>query len=821
MFVELVFPLPFRNTFTYIVPEELEDFIQVGVRAVAPFGKRTITGFIVKTAFTAEKIEKIKPIIDILDDIPVFDEKSLKFYYWLSEYYLSSLGEALRLAVPQGTEIESKKRIQSDRNFCLQLLSKEQNKNSTRAKILKLISEHEEISLPYLQKSINKKNIYSSLRTLQNAGAITISDELENARVKEKTVKYIKLNLPLAEVYSYLPEIESRSPKQIKIILELISAKGKPLPLHETLKKADASKSSVDSLVDKNLIAVFDKEIERIYSEYYKEEHANLKLTLQQSDIVNEISSEITSGKFRTYLLHGVTGSGKTQIYIELTKTALAAKKTVLILVPEISLTPQMTSRLFNNFGDTVSVIHSRMSLGERFDSWRRILKGKSRVVVGARSALFAPLKNIGLICVDEEHDASYKQTDLIPRYNARDAAIILASINNSPIVLGSATPSIESMYNAITGKFKLVGLPERIDDAKMPAIKLVNVAVERKKKKMDNVFSKILLDHIEQRVKKKEGVIILQNRRGFSTQLYCEDCGELEVCDNCSVPMVYHINKNILQCHYCGLEKKTPPACTHCGSISLKYFGAGTERVEDELQFYFPNAKIKRVDSDSISKKNALGKILLEFSKGEIDILVGTQMVSKGLDFARVTLVGVISAETTLWLPDFRADERTFQLLTQVAGRAGRSKVEGEVVIQTQNEKNFTLQKVLHTDYKGFYEREIFDREKLGYPPFTRLALIETKDMDLKKAEGAINDFYKYLIAYSRQIKITHPIPAMIARLKGMYRFQLVIKSSRKIDPAGKILRTAILNSLVEFNKRSRYKDVRILYDVDPQSIM
>lgn len=821
MFVELVFPLPFRNTFTYTVPEELEDFIKVGVRAVAPFGKRTITGFIVKAALTAEKIENIKPIIDVLDELPVFDEKSLKFYNWLSDYYLSSLGEALRLAVPQGTDIESKKRIQSDRNFCLQLLSKEQNKNSTRSKILKVISEHEEISLSYLQKSINKKNIYSSLRTLQNAGAITVIDELENARVKEKTVKYIKLNLPLAEIYSYLPEIENRSPKQIKILLELISAKGKPLPLQETLKKTDASKSSVDSLVEKNLIAVFDKEIERIYSEYYKEEHTKLKLTNQQYDIVNEIDTEITSEKFRTYLLHGVTGSGKTQVYIELTKTALAANKTVLILVPEISLTPQMTSRLFNNFGDTVSVIHSRMSLGERYDSWRRILKGKSRVVVGARSALFAPLKNIGLICVDEEHDASYKQTDLIPRYNARDAAIILASINDCPVVLGSATPSIESMYNAITGKFKLVGLPERIDDAKMPAIKLVNVAVERKKKKMDNVFSKILLDHIEQRLKKKEGVIILQNRRGFSTQLYCEDCGELEVCDNCSVPMVYHINKNILQCHYCGLEKKTPPACTQCGSISLKYFGAGTERVEDELQFYFPNAKIKRVDSDSISKKNALGKILLEFSKGEIEILVGTQMVSKGLDFARVTLVGVISAETTLWLPDFRADERTFQLLTQVAGRAGRSKVEGEVVIQTQNEKNFTLQKVLHTDYKGFYEREIFDREKLGYPPFTRIALIETKDMDLKKAEGAINDFYKYLIAYSRQLKITHPIPAMIARLKGLYRFQLVIKSSRKTDPAGKILRTAILNSLVEFNKRSRYKDVRILYDVDPQSIM
>jgi primosomal protein N' (replication factor Y) len=337
----------------------------------------------------------------------------------------------------------------------------------------------------------------------------------------------------------------------------------------------------------------------------------------------------------------------------------------------------------------------------------------------------------------------------------------------------------------------------------------------------MENVFSKTLLDKIEDRLKKKEGIIILQNRRGFSTQIYCSDCGEVEICDNCSVPMVFHINKNLIQCHYCGSTKPVPNACTHCGSLGIKYFGTGTERVEDELEFYFPNAKLSRIDSDTITKKSALSKLLFSFGQGEIDILVGTQMVSKGLDFSRVTLVGVISAETTLWLPDFRADERTFQLLTQVSGRAGRSKVSGEVIIQTQNEKHFALQMVLGNNYEEFYQKEIADREKLGYPPFKKIALIETKDQSEEKAKGAINDFHVELKKFGKWLDISKPSPAIIARLKGNYRFHILIKSSKEKDPGGGILRKAILDSFVEFNRKSRYRDIRLFYDVDPQSVM
>lgn len=821
MFAEVVFALPFRKAFTYEIPAELKKFVKEGVRVVAPFGKRTLTGFVIKVSRTTQVKDEIKQIREVLDDEPIFNKTLLKFYEWISEYYLCSLGEALKLLVPHGTEVESKRKISIDKQFVLQLLQKESKKTTLRYKILQELSTREQITFSALQKAVGKKNIYSHIRNLVEEGAVTIIDEIEGAKVKPKKVKYVRLAKDIKELYSSLPELDRKSPKQVKLLLVLIEAKGKSIPVAELLHKTETSKAALDSLEKKGFVEIFEKEVDRRYKEHYEEVHQELVLTEQQRNVFDEISPKIKESVFQTYLLQGVTGSGKTQVYIELAKVALEQNKSVLILVPEISLTPQITSRFYNNFGDLVTVLHSRMSAGERFDSWRRIHKGKSRIVVGARSALFAPMNKIGLIVVDEEHDASYKQQDMIPKYNARDSAVVLGSIHNCPVVLGSATPSVESRYNAEIGKYKLLTLPLRIDDAKLPTITLINVNVERKKGRMDNIFSRTLLDKIEDRLKKKEGVIILQNRRGFSTQIYCEDCGEIEMCSNCSVPMVFHINRNTIQCHYCGLEKPVPNACTHCGSINIKYFGTGTERVEDELQFYFPDARISRIDSDSITRKSYLSNLLLSFGKGEIDILVGTQMVSKGLDFSRVTLVGVISAETTLWLPDFRADERTFQLLTQVAGRAGRSKIAGEVIIQTQNEKHFALQKVLQNDYDGFYKREIIERERLGYPPFTRLALIETKDKSDQKAKGAATDFRKALKKYDKHLKISEPTTALIYKLKGFYRYHILIKSSRKSDPAGKLLRKAVLEAYTEFNRLSRYKDVKLFYDIDPQSIM
>ncbi len=821
MFVEVIFPLPFRKAFTYKVPPELEGDIQPFKRVAVPFGKRILTGFILNSSGTTNVKEEIKEIHDILDVEPIFDKTSLKFYAWLSEYYLSSLGEALKLGVPYGLDVESKKKIIIHPKICEELLESEKGKDTLKEKILTILSEREDISFSYLQKLTGKKNIYSALNSLEKNSAVTVITEIDKGKVGIKKANFVKLNKPVADIYALLPEVERRSPKQIKILIELISLKGKKIQLSKLLKKVNASHSSVESLRKKDLIKIEEQEVQREYSEEFKEELINFKLNEDQNKVIAAIDETINKKDFKTFLLHGVTGSGKTQIYIELIKKTIKKKRTALLLVPEISLTPQITRRLENNFGDSVSVIHSRMSLGERYDSWRKILNGKSKVVIGARSALFVPLKKIGLIVVDEEHDSSYKQGDNIPRYNARDAAIMLAKFNNCPVVLGSATPSVESMYNAKNGKYVLMNLTERVDNAKMPVIKLINVVKERKAGRMENIFSKVMLDEINERLKKKEGVIIFQNRRGFSTQIYCEDCSEIETCENCSVPLVFHINKNTLQCHYCGLIKKVPNACTHCGSLAIKYFGTGTERVEDELEFYFPDARIRRIDSDSISKKNSLSKILFAFGQGQTDILVGTQMVSKGLDLSRVTLVGVVAAETSLWLPDFRADERTFQLLTQVSGRAGRSDKKGEVLIQTQNENNPTLQKVLKNDYEGLYKNEMYHREKLKYPPFVRLALIEAKDMNEKRAQGAINDFHKAIQRFKKWLIVSQPACAIISRLKGYYRFQILIKSDRTVDPGGAILRQGILESVNLFKKNSIFKDVKLFYDVDPQSIM
>lgn len=821
MFVEVAFPLPFRKLFTYSVPKDFKDDISVGIRVVCSFGKRILTGFVINVKEETEIEERIKPIKDVLDNEPIFDEESLKFYEWISEYYLSSLGEALRNSVPYGLDVESKKTIIADSDYCEVLLAKEKKINSTRAKILKLFTEKSTIKISYLQKKINKKNIYSILKTLEKHGAITILNKIEDSRVSVKKLKFVSLAKNIDEVHEVLPEIERNSPKQVLILFELLSSKENSIQQSELLKKTNASQSSIQSLVKKGIVKVELKEVERIYKEEYTEYLKEFELTSKQQEIIYTVKKDLDENKFTPYLLHGITGSGKTQVYIELAKKAILKNKTVLVLVPEISLTPQITSRFFNIFGEKVCVIHSRMSLGERYDTWRGIIKGKYQIVIGPRSALFAPLKNIGLIVVDEEHDQSYKQYDIVPKYHGRDGAIIRAKYSNCPVVLGSATPSIEAMYNAKSGKFKLLELPERIDDAKLPKIKLVDVNLEKKHHRTSGIFTNILLSAIDDRLKKKQNVIILQNRRGFSTQIYCSDCGEIEMCNNCSVSMVHHISNNVMKCHYCGNVQPVPKACRFCGSIEVKYFGVGTQKVEDELEYHFPSAKIERIDSDTVSKKGKLGILLNSFRKGEIDILVGTQIVSKGMDFSNVTLVGVVSAETSLWMPDFRADERTFQLLTQVAGRAGRSKDEGEVIIQTYNHKNFVLQKVLENNYKAFYNHEIMIRQQSKYPPFSRIALVEIKNEDELIVKHAANDFYKRLLKYADRLTIMPPNPAVIAKIKGIYRYHIIIKSMRSYDHSGKILRNALLNSYTDYNQRSRFKDVRLYFDVDPQSIL
>lgn len=820
MYIQVVFPISTRKAFTYSVPLELEGSLSVGKRVVVPFGKRVLTGFVVSVSDDTDVKEKIKSVTDVLDETPIFNAESLKFYEWIADYYISSLGEALKNSVPYGLEVESKKRVIADSDQAALLFQAEKNKNSTRGKLLSILSEKESCTISTLQKLAQKKSIYSVLNTLEREGAVTILNRIEDAKVRVKTVKHVRLAKHPDEIYGLIPEIENRSPKQVVILLELLQHHDEEdHPMQELLKKTGAGASSVKSLEEKEIVEIFDKEIERTYTEEYEEAKKGITITKEQSVIIEEVGTTVEKEEFAAYLLHGVTGSGKTQVYIELAEKALNKGKTVLVLVPEISLTPQITTRFLNRFGEVVGVMHSRMSLGERYDTWRGVINGKYKIVIGPRSALFAPLKNTGLIIIDEEHDGSYKQQETTPKYHARDAAVMKANFNNCPVLLGSATPSIESMYNAETGKYKLLELKTRIDNAKLPKIKLIDIRKSGKHK--DVIFSKEMLDEIALRLHREEGVIILQNRRGFSTNVYCSACGEVFTCKDCSVPMVFHISRNHLKCHYCNYIVRNPNQCPTCGSLELKYMGTGTQKVEDELEAHFPGIKLERVDSDSMTKKGKLSSILNDFKEGKIQVLVGTQMVSKGLDFSNVTLVCVVSAETSLWIPDFRSDERTFQLLTQVAGRAGRSKKEGEVLIQTFDVTNRVLMRVLSNDYTRFYNEEAALRKSTKYPPFSKLCLIEVSDENEKRAEDSIKQFYSILKPLCNSLKLNPPVEAVIYKLKGRYRWHILLQSDKEADPSGKVLRNAVMNAYVKFNSHKRSQETRLSVDMDPQSMV
>ncbi len=825
MYAEVVFFLPFRKAFTYLVPADLEEEIAVGKRVLAPFGPKTLTGYCVSVsgepAASNIAVEKIKELYEILDPEPLLTSDDLSLYRWMSDYYFAPLGETLKLTVPYGSEIQSKRLVAPDVAYCKTLLEKAKKKASLRSKVLAVLIEKNTVQISVLQKSVKRKNIYSVLRYLQKEGAVSVSEVAGKAKVSVKKERFVQLAISPETVYSMLPEVEKRSPKQVALLLRLLEAEGTALRASVVAKETETPPSVFGSLAKRGIIKLFQKAVDRRRKETFTNDLADYQLTEQQQSVYEEVEKSVIAGEFKPFLLYGVTGSGKTLIYLELAKKVLELGKSVLLLVPEISLTPQITSRFYHRFGDEVIVLHSKISPGERYDAWMKALHGTARIVIGARSALFAPLRNIGLVVIDEEHDASYKQNDTMPRYHARDCAVYKASIAKCPILLGSATPSMESMFNAEQGKYRLLNLPNRVDEAKLPIITMINVVQEKNRKRMLGLFSQTLIEKIRNRLQKKEGVIVLQNRRGFSTSVYCFDCGEVETCENCSVSLVHHINENYLKCHYCGFVKPVPSQCNQCGSFAVKYFGTGTERVEDELAYYLPDAVIKRVDSDSLGKIGSFSRVLSEFRDGAIDILLGTQIVAKGLDFSRVTLVCVVSAETNLWIPDFRADERTFQLLTQVSGRAGRSSVEGEVLIQTQNDQSRVLQKILLNDYMGFYQSELFLRQKHSYPPFSRLCLLEMKDEDPDKVKLAIGELHQAISRHKNYLTITPPSAAVLARINKFYRFQILVKSERAIDPSGSALRRGINEAMQFFHTHSKHRDIQIIADMDPQIVI
>ncbi|MEJ5306053.1 MAG: primosomal protein N' [Ignavibacteria bacterium] len=831
--VELVFAIPTERTFYYSVPDELIDLAQVGVRAVAPIGKRILTGFIVNVIDEKEyqkELEKIsfkelKEIEDILDPIPFFDEKFLNFARWVADYYFASLGEVLEAAVPAGTDIESKKVIVVDPNYIFEEIKNTDPKRTNYLKLLRLLSEKEEHSFSELKKKLKKEGIQSNinyyLSKLEKKGLASIFLEKRKPIVKVKKEKVVELgDLSIEEFSELVSKLEKRSIKQVNVLVTLFASKDKKMRQAELIEKTKASAQVIKALAKKKFVKISEVEVKREYVELYQEEKRDFKLTEDQTKAIDIISKSIDENKFEIFLIHGVTASGKTQIYLELIDKIIQLGKTALYLVPEIALTPQIIRRIKNRFGNLVGVLHSRLSPGERFDEWRSVIKQEYKIVLGPRSAVFAPLKNIGLIIVDEEHDSSYKQSESSPYYHGRDTAIMRGKVENAVVVLGSATPSLESYFNALSGKYKLIELKKRIDNALMPVINLIDLRKEKEENRMVGSFSQTMIDKIKWTLAKNEKVIILQNRRGFATYVICPDCGYTELCKNCSVTLTYHLVKKEYVCHYCNYSKKELSACPVCGSLEIKYKGIGTQRVEDELEQIIPGSKIARMDLDTTQKKYSFSRILNDFGEGKYNILLGTQMVAKGLDFPDVTFVGVISAESTMLIPDFRSSEKTFQLLSQVAGRAGRSQLQGEVAIQTYRPESYTLQYVQQNDYYGFYQREIIEREQAKYPPFYKLALIEFKSPNINQVKRAATEFHKFLNYDKKIIQVLGPAPAYISKISGRYRWHIIIKSNRAYDPNGAYLHSVLKKALNEFQlKVKKISNVRLIVDIDPVS--
>lgn len=821
-YADVVFPVPLDRSYTYRIPERFLEDAVLGVRVLAPFGPRKTTGFIVGLKEEAD-YPKIKDIEEVLDPVPLFTAEVLQLARWIADYYICGWGEVLKAALPAGIHINSERVIRLVHDNPESLLEALTAKAPRQAQIVRALIEQNPMPISRLKKK-TMANVYSSLKSLRQAGLVKMELELPKARVGKKSETVVTLGtIPIYDIQARAEELRNSAPRQSEVLFFLLSNQYQEFTRQEICRRLGVSSGVIRSLADQELIRLKEVEVWRdFYAGSEIKPPPDITLNQDQAKALGALIRELDAGQFAPFLLHGVTGSGKTQVYIEAIHHVLKKGKTAIVLVPEIALTPQMVTRFRSHFKDDVAVFHSRMSPGERYDSWRRTWEGKHRIVIGPRSAIFAPLKKIGLIVVDEEHEPSYKQTDQAPRYNARDIAVVRANIDKAVVVLGSATPSLESFYNARAGKYNLISLPNRIDDIPMPSIEIVDMRKEPKiiGRKDPIVFSRLLRHKIDEKLSKGEQIILFQNRRGFATFLKCKTCGYTAECNNCTITLTYHRKGHFLKCHYCGYSQKAPDVCPSCGGIDIFFKGIGTQRVEEELHQLFPGVKALRMDLDTTKGKNAHDKLLGLFGAGHYNILLGTQMVAKGLDFPNVTLVGVISADTELYFPDFRAGERTFQLLTQVAGRAGRKDKLGEVVIQTYTKDHYSLIYSRTHDYIHFFERELAERRQLYYPPFSRMINILFKGEDLNRVRRSA-EYIAEGIKSDGTFKVLGPTAAALAKIQGNYRWQILLMSQKQIDSGGEVMRRSIKSAMAEYKQKHRIKGVSISVDVDPTSIL
>ncbi len=813
-FIEVIIPLSLPKTFTYKVSASDYTILKKGMRVAVPFGKNKIyTALVIDLHQNPPTLYEAKEIDQIIDETPIVNEFQINLWFWIANYYMCNIGDVYRGALPSALLLESETLIAIQS----QTVVNDAELSDEEFLIYEALQHQSSLKVQNIIDILNKKTVLPVIQKLLKKNIITLQEEIQEV-YKPKLIRYIRLNKVYEEeanLIALLDNFTKKANKQKDLVLQFFQLQAqnkKPISLKELTASTNSSATIVKALIDKQVFEEYYLKEDRISFEKNKTDKA-LELSSAQQ-VAHDAIEEVLTTK-EVCLLQGVTSSGKTEIYTRLIEKYLASDKQVLYLLPEIALTTQLVSRLTQYFGNKVAVFHSKYSNNERVEVWQQVLQNsdKAQIVIGARSALFLPFSNLGLIIVDEEHEQTFKQQDPAPRYHARDSAIVLAQAHEAKVLLGSATPSIETYYNATIGKFGLVSLTERFGKVPMPEIELVDLKEAYFKKKMKGHFSTVLIDHINEAFSNGEQVILFQNRRGFSPVLECMTCGHVPQCPQCDVSLTYHKYKNQLRCHYCGYSMAKPSNCHSCSSVDLETKGFGTEQIELELSSLFPNKNIKRMDQDTTRGKYSFDKIIDGFKNREIDVLVGTQMLAKGLDFDNVSLVGILNADNMLYHPDFRAFERSYQMMTQVSGRAGRSEKRGKVIIQTYNPLHTIIQQVTNNDYDGMFKEQLYERRIYYYPPFYRLIKLTLKHRDFEKLKEGSMWLYQVL-QQNLSIPVLGPEEPVISRIRNEYIRTIMIKipTETGLQSTKKTIQK-ILNS---FDVVIQFRSIKVSVNVD-----
>lgn len=818
-FIDVILPIPLTKTFVYQVSEREADFLEKGMRVAVPFGKSKIyTALVYAIHQNAPTTYKAKEIDQILDRSAVVSARQLEFWEWIASYYMCSLGEVFKAAIPSALLLESETIILPNKNFQWQ---GEEFFSDQESLVYEALQHQSSLKIQEVSDIIDRKNVLPILKALIEKQVIQLKEEVYET-YKPKLVKYVKMHQDYNsdQALSSLLDTLSRAKKQREVVLKLFSMEAvtqKPIQVKELETESKVSSAVVKSLIDKGVLEVYHLQTDRV--QYDGQEAVESKtLNEYQSTALTQIKGQFQEKD--VVLLHGVTSSGKTEVYVKLIEQVIQKGQQVLYLLPEIALTTQLIKRLQQYFGEKVSVYHSKYSNNERVEVWNNILKSddKAQIVLGARSAVLLPFSNLGLIVVDEEHEQSFKQFDPAPRYHARDAAVVLGKLHQAKVLMGTATPSIESYFNTQNKKYGLVEINRRFAGVLMPDIELTDIKEKHRKKRMKGHFSDRLIEAIADALELGEQVILFQNRRGYAPILECQECGNSPQCPNCDVSLTYHHYRDQLRCHYCGHAMAMQQSCIACGSSELSTKGFGTEQIAHELADLFPEAKVGRMDSDTTRGKYSYEKLLSSFERLEIDILVGTQMLTKGLDFRKVSLVGVMNADNLLNFPDFRAHERSFQLIQQVSGRAGRTQKRGKVIVQTYNPYHQILQQASMNDFQAMYTDQINERYQFKYPPFIRLIKLVFRHRDFSKVNEASDWYVQSLktVFKGSGTEILGPIFPAVARIRNEYHKHIIIKiPAHQSLPKSK---RAILKIDKSFQAIPAYRSVRIVYNVDAQ---